>query len=197
VITLHKGAVSYVGEADGKMGAFTPAPQQVPDKIPPDAYDIPLPDCSDPQAHNVSDLSGNIDPGLYCLSGDLRINNGSVVGDAVTIYVPNGEIRINGNASVQLTAPGPGASPAIPGILFYLPASNHNRVQLNGTSDSYFKGVVLAPGSDINVLGTGNVEAFHSQFIGWNVEVGGTADAGVVYQDNENYSKPSSIELYR
>jgi hypothetical protein len=132
------------------------------------------------------------------MTGDLRINGGdNITGDAVTIYVPNGEIWINGNATVNLTAPGPGSDPAIEGVLFYLPPSNNNPVQLNGTSDSHFTGVVLAPSSDINVLGTGNVDAYHTQLIGWNVEVGGTADAGVVYNDEDNYDKPASIELYK
>jgi Flp pilus assembly protein TadG len=198
VIIVHDGPINYVGETDGNMGAFSPAPQQVPPVVEPDDYFVPPPDCSHPDAHNVANLDSDLDPGLYCLSGDLRINGGdTVVGDGVTIYVPNGEIWINGNATVQLSAPGPGSDPAIEGILFYLPPSNHNPVQLNGTSDSYFQGVVLAPGSDVNVLGTGDVTAYRSQIIGWNVEVGGTADAGVVYNDNDNYDKPASLELYK
>jgi hypothetical protein len=197
-ITVNNGPINYVGETEGNMGAFSPAPQQVPPVVEPDDYFIPPPDCSHPDAHNVANLDSNLEAGLYCMTGDLRINGGdNITGDAVTIYVPNGEIWINGNATVNLTAPGPGSDPAIEGVLFYLPPSNNNPVQLNGTSDSHFTGVVLAPSSDINVLGTGNVDAYHTQLIGWNVEVGGTADAGVVYNDEDNYDKPASIELYK
>jgi hypothetical protein len=197
-ITVTNGVINYVKETDGNMAAFSPGPQQVPPVVEPDDYFVPPPDCSDPDANNVASLESNLDAGLYCISGDLVINGGDTVeGDGVTIYVPNGEIRINGNATVKLTAPGPGSAPAIEGILFYLPETNHNTVELNGTSDSYFEGVVLAPGSDVNVLGTGDISAYRSQIIGWNVEVGGTADAGIVYNDNDNYDKPASIELFK
>jgi len=117
----------------------------------------------------------------------------------VTIYLINGGMRINGNATVQLSAPSqnPDPSPAIAGIVIYAPPSNHNEIQINGTSDSYLIGTVLAPGADINLLGTGWVEAYKSQFIGWNVEAGGTNDMSILWQENQQYSRPAYLDLYK
>ncbi len=75
--------------------------------------------------------------------------------------------------------------------------NNTNDIQINGNSKSYFEGTILAPGSNIDMLGTGEVDAFHTQVIGWNVEVGGNADTFVLYNGDEQYSEPSAIELYQ
>jgi hypothetical protein len=176
---------------------FTPAPQQTTYSIPASAYDAPLPDCSNPNAHNVAQLPQDLEPGLWCLTGDLKINGGVTNGTGVTIYVPNGSVTFNGNASIHLSAPENTAasSPAIPGILFYLPKENSNMVKINGTADSYFIGTILAPGASIQINGTSYTEAYHTQVIGWNVELSGTADTYVTYDDKEQYGLPTSIEL--
>jgi hypothetical protein len=200
-VTVYGAPINYVVNQTGNA-AFTPQPQQVPNRIPPDNYTIPAPDCNDPNAYN---MSGNqllgaspLAPGLYCISGDLRINgNDSLYGSGVTVVMLNGELRINGNAEVQLSAPGssPDPTPAVPNIVIYAPPSNTNDLQINGNSTSFFTGTILAPGSNIDMLGTGFTDAFHTQVIGWNVEVGGTADTYVVFDDNEQYSKSPSLEL--
>jgi len=196
------GGVVYAGNFDGNPSAYSPAPQYVPQKLPPDSYLVSPPNCNDPKAHNINagELKGNLQPGLYCVTGQVQINaHDTLVGSGVTIYLRDGSLRINGNALVQLSAPvaNPDPSPAIAGMLIYLDAANHNEVQINGNSDSYFEGTVYAPGSDIDVLGTAVIDAYHSQIIGWNVELGGTADTFVVFQENQQYSKPSTLELYK
>ena len=179
---------------------FDPHAEPVDYLIPPSAYDVTLPDCTDPDAHNVPSLPENMTPGLWCITGDLKINGGDTIrGSGVTIYVPNGGITINGNASVQITAPeySPDPSPAIPGIVIYLPPTNHNVIKLNGTSDTFFIGTILAPGADIKITGTNGTGAYQSQIIGWNVEGGGTADTYVTYEAQRQHSRPTAIELYR
>lgn len=202
-VQVTNGSISYVAQVTGNS-SFNPTPQQVSMTIPPSAFSIPAPDCGSAAAHNVaaSALLNTAQPlyGLYCVTGDLRVNgNDSLVGDGVTLYMINGEIRINGNATVQLTAPPRSLdpAPAIPGLLIYLPSTNTNDVQINGNSVSYFTGTILAPASNIDMLGTGAVNAYHSQVIGWNVEVGGTADTYVLYNGGEQYSNPATLELSR
>lgn len=201
-VVVEDGSVSYVNDFFGNQNIFSPLPQKVSTPIPPEAYDVPPPDCSHPAAHNVSgnSIQGTLAPGLYCVTGDIRINgHDTLIGLGVTIYVINGEVRINGNATVQLSAPSqnPDPSPAIPGIVIMAPPSNHNEIQINGTSDSYLIGTVLVPGADINLLGTGWVEAYRSQFIGWNVEAGGTNDMTILWQENQQYSRPAYLDLYK
>jgi hypothetical protein len=202
-VTVIDGSINYVVEINDNAG-FNPHPQQVPNPIPDSAYDVPPPNCASPAAHNVhaSALVNTAQPlhGLYCATGNLRVNShDTLIGDGVTIYMSNGEVQINGGATIQLTAPprSPDPTPAIPGLLIYLPASNNNRVEINGNSSSFFTGTILAPGSNISVLGNGEVDAFRSQIIGWNVEVGGTADTYVLFDAAQLYSDPASLELFR
>jgi hypothetical protein len=196
------GNVAYAGNFDGNPSAYNPAPQYTPQKLPPGSYQVSPPNCSDPLAHNINaeDLRGNLQPGLYCVTGQVQINaHDTLIGNGVTIYLRDGSLRINGNATVQLSAPVsvPNPSPAIAGMVIYLEATNQNEIQINGNSDSFFEGTVYAPGSDIDVLGTAVIDAYRSQIIGWNVELGGTADTNVVFQENRQYSKPSTLELYK
>jgi hypothetical protein len=79
----------------------------------------------------------------------------------------------------------------------YAPPTNHNDLQFNGTADSYFTGTILASGSRIDMLGTGYQDAFKSQVIGWNVELGGTADTYVDYEDDLNMKLPASLRLQK
>jgi len=124
-------------------------------------------------------------PGLYCVSGDANINNNdTVIGNGVTLYFIDGKFTINGGATVQLSAPSEGATPALPGVLIYQPQSNANDLKINGNSDSYFSGVIYAPASHVSVLGTGFVYGYQAQIIGWDVEVGGTADLILDWRSN-------------
>ncbi len=201
-VDVMNGDINYAGEVDNPE-QFDPEPSQV-DPLPPSSYYIPPPDCThaDAWSGNGSQLEAlsPLEPGLYCVTGDLRLNgNGSFEGTGVTIVMVDGDLVINGTVEVNITAPAadPDPAPAIPGVVIYAPPSNDNEIQLNGTSDSYFEGTVYAPGANINLLGTGGEEMYHTQLIGWNVEVGGTNDARIVFNPNQLYSRPAAIELYK
>lgn len=201
-ITVTDGTINYGGQVQNP-GQFNPYPEPT-DPLPSSAYEIPMPDCSHPNAWNgtatqlkaLSPLPSNK---LYCVTGDLRLNGGSFTGNGVTIVMLNGELRINGNVTVDVRAPGsfPDPTPAVPGLLIYVPKTNTNPILLNGTSDSYFEGTVYAPGSTITFEGTGGSNNYHTQFIGWNVMAGGTADISVVFSEPQQYSRPAVLELYK
>lgn len=191
-VEVTDGLVQYVGPSFGNLSLINPLPVQVPETLPESAWKVNPPNCSDPAAHNVKakDFKGdvNLEPGLYCITGDLKINaNQHFTGSGVTLYLVNGGLHINGKATVQLTAPPLDVAavyPALPNILFYVNGVNGRpQVQINGNSDSFFDGVVYAPGSEVEVLGTGLVNGIHHlQIIGWDVRIGGTADVYVNYQ---------------
>jgi hypothetical protein len=183
----------------------TPQAHNTP--LPQSSYEIDPPDCSAAGAHNMTanqfendatDASG-LAPGLYCVTGDIKFNAGDIVkGTGVTIVIQNGSMTMNGGATIKLYAPtGSGVEPAVAGLLFYAPPSNHNTIQLNGNSDSRFTGTVLATGANINMTGTENNESYKTQIIGYNVEVGGTADTDVTYDSSLLASRPSALDLYR
>ncbi len=188
-VQVSNGDVEYAGENFGDMTLIQPEPVKADAPLAEGSFQIAAPDCSHPDAHNINgkDWKGDVvlEPGLYCVTGGLDINaNQKFEGQGVTIYVMDGDLKINGNATVNLTAPftSEDPSPALNNILFYVNGSEGNtNVTINGTSDSYFEGTVYAPGSELEILGTGNVVAWRSQFIGWDVRVGGTADLLIDY----------------
>lgn len=203
VILVVDKEIRYGGDFDPGIADWSPDPTHSTDLVPETEYGIELPDCSDPGANNLTGAqfqnSSPLSPGLYCVTGNVSLNEGEFRGDGVTIVFLDGELRINGNVTVQLTAPipTPDPYPAVPGLLIYAPATNTNKMQFNGTSDSYFTGTILAPGASIDLLGTGSEEAFKCQVIGWNVEVGGTADTYVVYDEDLNMVLPATLRLQK
>lgn len=196
------GSINYGGQVQNPS-QFSPAPSPT-DPLPLNSYQIDAPKCSHPNAWNGTgnqlEALSPLSPGLYCVTGNLRLNgNGTFAGTRVTIVLLNGDMNINGTVTVQLTPPirDPDPSPALPGVLFYVPKTNSNPITLNGTSASWFEGTVYAPASDIEFSGTGGIAAYHSQFIGLNVKATGTADIKVVFSEPEQYSKPAMLELYK
>ncbi len=163
--------------------------------MPQDAYDVPAPDCT---GRWFTDFPENASKGLYCYHNAPNFN-GDITGIGVTIYIENGGFKFNGNQTIHLAAPSgtpEEVAPAIPGILFYIPESNKSDITFNGTSDTFFSGVVLAPGADVSLLGT-NSDSYKTQIIAYNVEMGGTADANITFQDNKVYNKPTSLNLQK
>ncbi len=185
------GVVDYAGENFGDMTLINPAPTKVENQLSESAWQIEAPNCSDPAAIQMDgkDFKGDLllQPGLYCINGDATINaSDHIAGDGVTLYFTDGKFTINGGATVNLSAPQGGSiSPALPGVLVYLPLSNSNPVLIDGNSESWYQGTIFAPASEINILGTGQVHGGWTQFIGWDVQVGGTADVFIDYLDRD------------
>ena len=202
VLVVDKG-IKYGGQFDPGNTNWSPNPAFSTDIVPETEFGIELPDCSHADAINLSGVafegSSPLSPGLYCVTGNVSLTGGTFQGDGVTIVMLDGELRINGNVTVQITAPIPlpDPYPAVPGLLVYAPATNTNKLEFNGTSDSYFTGTILGPGASIDLLGTGSEEAFKSQVIGWNVEVGGTADTYVMYDEDLNVVLPATLRLQK
>lgn len=197
---------------------FTPDRVPANDPIDPSQYDLGVPEvvsgqCSDPDAHNISatDLMNltnkqevDLDPGLWCITGtkDLSINSTKYkfTGTGVTIYiVDNIGVTINGGAGLELSAPtADDPSPAIKGLLLYMPPSNNKPLIINGDSNIFTTvGTILAPSSHIKINGTSDTAVYQSQVIGYDVELIGTATLTIEYNPSENANLPVSFELYR
>jgi len=139
-------------------------------------------------------------PGLYCISGSpkaMTISGGLLEGYGVTIYAERGEILFSGNADVRLSAPGHDADPpAIPGVLIYLAPGNDGAVEMEGNSDTWFVGTIFAPDGFIEAKGTsGTHPTFNTQFIGHDVEIGGTADIEIEFNDLWVFTYPARVEM--
>jgi len=126
----------------------------------------------------------HLQPGTYCVDGMFMVNaHDTLIGNEVLIYMHSGNVHWDGNAQINLTAPhsGPYA-----GLLIYMPMSNDEGMIINGNSDSSFVGTFLAPASDVQINGTAGSEGYHSQVIGYTIDLIGTADMLVDYDQNEN-----------
>ncbi|GAB4429793.1 MAG: pilus assembly protein TadG-related protein [Anaerolineales bacterium] len=124
----------------------------------------------------------HLESGNYCVD-DFIMNGGSLSGSRVTIKV-DGEIRWNGNASIDLTAPTQGD---LAGLLIYMPIENKNKVALNGASDSKIRGTILAPGAHVIINGNASSYGFHSQIIAYTIDATGNDLVNIIYKDEDNY----------
>ena len=139
----------------------------------------------------VTSLNG----GIYCINGDFIVNAGQqLTGSNVLFVIDSGRVGISGNANVKFSAPTGGN---YQGLLFYVPIDNHNIVALNGSDDSNYRGTIFAPGADvrINGLDSNGGAAYHSQIIGYYVEVDGTDDIYIKYKDEQNYDALTMPEV--
>ena len=145
--------------------------------------------------NGVTQLNG----GTYCVYNDFRVNGGgTLIGNNVIIIMLDGDVVFNGGATIQLSGPpGPQTEDNPYGGLFlYMPMSNPGTITINGNSDSGFVGTILAPAADISVDGTGDA-GLHGQIIGYTVDLSGTSETTIVYNDSENWDAPipPQIEL--
>ena len=208
-IIVDDGGIFYGGEFEPGNAIWDPYPPDEPiDYImPPSMYLPPTPDCTGHWVtQNDIPRDGEImNPGLYCIDGPLTINaHDEVIGHEITFYI-TGDITINGRATVQISAPvaDPDPAPALAGVLIYVPhdppdaACPDQAVVLNGTSDSYFQGLIIAPCADITLVGTGSSDTYYGQIIGWNVIIGGEADTSITYDATLPDPLETRIELFR
>ncbi|NWF63971.1 MAG: hypothetical protein HXY38_06665 [Chloroflexi bacterium] len=136
-----------------------------------------------------------LDGGVYCIQGDFIVGAGQVLqGGGVVIVMEDGNIKINGNAQVDLSAPksGPNA-----GLLIYMPIGNHGVIFLNGNDESNYMGTILAPGADLYINGMDSLRgaAYHSQIIAYYIEVDGTDNIEINYKDEQNWDTLSMPEV--
>jgi hypothetical protein len=125
----------------------------------------------------------NLESGVYCISGDVVIS-GTLIGDGVLFIMEDGEFLVDGHSQVSLSAPKNGTAK---GLLIYMPIKNKGRVALNGDSRSSFRGTIFAPGGDVRLNGMEGREGFHSQIIGYTIEVDGQSNIPIKYRDEDNY----------
>jgi len=136
-----------------------------------------------------------LQPGTYCVDGGFSANASTVLtGHDVLIYVKTGDISWNGGATLNLDAPDDGE---YANLLLYQDPGNASQATINGNSASTFSGTMFIPSGEVQVNGTGSSTGFHSQVIGNVVDMSGTADMHIIYNDNENFAfrEPAQVEL--
>lgn len=211
----------YSSYSPPSSGHISPAPIRTYTRLPDIPIDAPV--CTDAPYVNAPS-SGTIDPGnyngivtgnkqtltlnpgLYCLKGDLGGNAKSkMVANGVTFYMISGGVSFNGSAEIHLAAPncpssacpGSGVPPAIRGILMYVAPTNQADITLNGGVYNDYMGTIYAPNANVKINGNSDNDTFNTQIIANRVEITGKAK---MYMDLESaiiYQIPSSVELLK
>jgi len=218
-VRVHDSSpISVVGGAQvQKPKLITPFPMQTgvtPITYPP-SIKLPNISCDDKIAavHVDEDMNSYMTPGnwdedvfpaegvtslksgTYCINGDFIVDAGQQLeGSNVLLVVDSGRVGISNNATVNLSAPTGGN---YQGLLLYVPIDNHSIVALNGSDDSNYRGTILAPGADVRINGLDwkGGGAYHSQIIGYYVEVDGSDDIYIKYKDEQNYDTLTMPEV--
>lgn len=136
-----------------------------------------------------------LDGGVYCLQDDFVLGGGQILeGNNVVIVMEDGNIKINGNAEIHLSAPKSGPNQ---GLLIYMPIGNHGIISLNGSDESDYRGTILAPGADLRINGLDSLHgaAYHSQIIAYYVEVDGTDNIKIKYDADQNWETLTMPEV--
>ena len=216
-VSIVDGVITYsypdCGDDDNGTPIISP-PMDEGEKI--DDPNIGLPDCSSlvskpypkkeednpmvpgiySKNNQVINFDLTMEPGLYCIEGDLVIHSDIFNAPHVTLYMMDGSLTINAGSSLTFTAPpsdvdgecavsGEGCPPALPGVMIYLPHDEDaldgeaGDITINGNSMSTFDGTIYAPNSHVKINGDatlGNDINLGVQVIAETIYIGGGAN---------------------
>ncbi len=153
----------------------------------------------------------NMQPGLYCLTGNFSISgNATVNATGVTIYMQKKSVHqgtdfsITGDANINMTAPLSDSNswPALDGMLVvYAPDNTSGIITLEGTGNSLFGGTFYAPGNLIKIGGTSSTgisgTTYSCEFIGDRITTSGTADINITADRKYTVMRAAWLELTR
>jgi hypothetical protein len=201
---------------------ITPTPQMDTQKI---MDVIPIPECGGQPNHGSISFNGpgnmipgiyenlkfnsgadvTLEPGLYCIYGSdpyaVTINGGArIVGHGVTFYMmsTSGGWKTNGGAYVELDSPTNLIDPngnQWAGMLIYRHPDNSSEIILSGNGNSYYEGSIYALGSPCSLLGTSGGVGFQTNVFCDTVDLGGTGDLEIIYNEDLNYKIPAVLDL--
>jgi hypothetical protein len=135
----------------------------------------------------------SLEPGVYCLDGDFVVGPGrTLTATDVVFNVAQGEINFSGQANISLGAPSSGD---FFGLLLYMPIKNNSPVILDGGMGSTLRGTILAPGAKITIIGSSPKHEYHSQIVGYTIEIQGQHKVDVIYKNSENFDSLSMPEV--
>jgi Putative Flp pilus-assembly TadE/G-like len=123
---------------------------------------------------------GTFSAGIHYIKGTIKINGGLLKGTGVTLVLcgPLAKIDMQGNGSLQITAPTTGSTKG------YAIIGNSTATATNsmlGGSSSYIRGAWYTPNATLNISGNGGFNQNSSYFpiISKKVEVGGSAAVNI------------------
>jgi hypothetical protein len=151
----------------------------------------------------------HLDPGLYCVNGEVNVSGNLFEGTDVTIALlgtqNNDGFTTAGSSLVQLraapancesTSP-PSCNGAIGGLLIWAHPDNTADIRLLGTSGSYYDGTVYGYNNDIHIGGTSSLGSptYGAQLIGDTIKISGDATININYDDTYFFHTRAKLEV--
>jgi Flp pilus assembly protein TadG len=173
--SINVAAINIVGEYNCQgqsCGNITPEPNTGSASEPDPLASLPVPSPSGPclpspgsgggpavlspgrycNGINIEGIpSATFSPGVYYVENGFRITSTPVVsGNGVVFYIATGQLRIDGGANVNFTAP---TSGTYKGIIFFQARNNTSEVILTGGSAMQLNGAIYAFGAALDYSG--------------------------------------------
>ena len=131
-------------------------------------------------------------PGPHCLTKDLHIARGVVMGHDVSFYFENGSgVTMESGSQVFLDA-GQFGTFDLGGMLFYRPG----KVQIGAITGSMLNGSIYTPDGDCNLEGQGMLMGW-GQLICNNARLAGGFNAMLMYNADYIYHIPADLSLIK
>ena len=129
-------------------------------------------------------------------NGAMIVNdNYNFTSNDAFLYIPHGTPQLNSNGIVQMTAPSSGP---YAGLIYYLPLTNNNYVNINSNADFMLNGTYLAPAVKLTLNSNADTVSMDSQIIVYTVTINSNArlnlnfDASVLYTPSDPGSSGSA-----
>jgi hypothetical protein len=156
------------------------------------------------QSSNLDSLI--MEPGLYCLTGSpdaFKISGGNLRAEGVTLYVTQGNVSITGGGEVYMAAPCTSGDsdngrcndddedgdtypdPALAFFLIYMAEGNTSTVNIEGNATSYFEGTIYSPDGKVFLAGTSDTTTFKTQVVAKDIEVTGSGEVNINFDDSQ------------
>lgn len=150
-----------------------------------------------------------LNPGMYCLGGDLSVTSGSIIGSNIMFYMSGGSVNISTANPVSLYAPteeanciaDPDLAPDCwSGFLVYMPYENNGTVFMAGGGSTHYTGTIYAPGPPhsgykCEFVGSQEDAMMNASIICYTVKISGSNGLAINYDDSLNAQSPGAIEL--
>ena len=160
----------------------------------------------------ANDVNFRINNGTFSINGNSKVvcdnmlihvvsgsgisfnGNGSNNCSNVTFIAEDGTVSWNGNVANTFTAP---TSGIYKGLVLYMPLSNNETLVINGNSGSQITGSMIAPAATVTINGNSGTTGFHTQIIGYTININGNSNTIINFDAEEQYqtSQPPTIEL--
>lgn len=129
------------------------------------------------------DGTKTLSPGIYYIEGSLTIH-GDISGSGVVIYMADGTLTVNGNASLDLQAPteddiknNPGLGlDSYAGILFMNARSNINPMGFNGTGETNLDGFIYSAAGEVDYSGNNGTSSTCLRIVADTIKLTGTTN---------------------